>query len=524
MNPTHILTDIENNNGRIYLVSNRTHGYSTILPLAESNFISFLEELYTIIEVDDYEISYKYLAEANLKNKIISYLHNIFKTDTLTFAINNTVSRDVPLFFETAASASASSTSGVADGSRAGKGSAIRIFKDVAAAIAAITAVADGSVLGKFEIIDVTNVTQDLAVTNNTSNDFFIYLNQLLVNHIRNDELLKKFKLLEPEKPIMKNNDAKQKNTICDILKSSKSPDNIIKPNTVEKETVKDKETILPYNYYESLKNNTEDTVYNVVPYESDTTFASTLQYSPWKADESNKNVVCDDNCNKCTILYCISQSIGIVIENQNTIFVEYLTKNFKDFELVKTYSKLNIKELENIKNYFHKRDFESNEIILKKINSFEFLFDMNNDKKHDTVSNEIEKFIRERYTINNEPKNMMKANEILGQLIIELQIFNKDKMKLAKELSSILLNMGLKKKRMADGIYYYGIVSKQNLFLSSVGNIEEMYKKTVEEHKLESISEILTQLKSSCKSRNGPCSCLDVKGCDRVVVVVPNQ
>jgi hypothetical protein len=278
---------------------------------------------------------------------------------------------------------------------------------------------------------------------------------------------------------------------------------------------VKDNETILPYNYYESLKNNTEDTVYNVVPYESDTTFASTLQYSPWKADESNKNVVCDDNSNKCTILYCVSQSIGIVIENQNTIFVEYLTKNFKDFELVKTYSKLNIKELENIKNYFHKRDFESNEIILKKINSFEFLFDMNNDKNN----NEIEKFIRERYTINNEPKNMMKANEILGQLIIELQIFNKDKMKLAKELSSILLNMGLKKKRMADGIYYYGIVSKQNLFLSSVGNIEEMYKKTVEEHKLESISEILTQLKSSCKSRNGPCSCLDVKGCDRVVL-----
>ena len=62
MNPAHILTDIENNNGRIYLVLNRTHGYSTILPLVESNFISFLEELYTIIEVDDYEISYKYLA------------------------------------------------------------------------------------------------------------------------------------------------------------------------------------------------------------------------------------------------------------------------------------------------------------------------------------------------------------------------------------------------------------------------------------------------------------------------------
>ena len=481
MNPTQILTDIENNNGRIYLVSNRTHGYSTILPLAEADFLSFLEELYSIIEVDDYDIRHKYLSEANLKNKIISYLHNIFKTDTLTFDINNITSTNTTVFNDVQ----------YTDDSCTGKGSAIRIFKDVAAAIAAL---ADGSASAIFEIIDVTNVTQDAAVAKNTSNDFFIYLNQLLVNHILNDELLKKFKLLEQEKPIMKNNDAKQKNTICDILKSSKSPDNIIKPNTVEKETVKDKGTILPYNYYESLKNNTEDTAYNVLPYESDTTFASTLQYSSWKADELNTNFVCEDNCNKCTILYCVSQSMGIVIENQNTIFVEYLTKNFKDFELVKAYSQLNIKELDNIKNYFHKRDFESNEIILKKINSFEFLFDMNNDKNN----NEIEKFIRERYTINNEPKNMMKANEILGQLIIELQIFNKDKMKLAKELSSILLNMGLKKKRMADGIYYYGIVSKQNLFLSSVGNIEEMYKKTVEEHKLESISEILIRCKSN--------------------------
>jgi hypothetical protein len=492
MTTTQILTDIENSFGRIYLISNRTHGYSTILPLAEANFISFLEELYTFIEVDDYDIRHKYLSEANLKNKIISYLHNIFKTDTLTFDINHNTSTTV---FNDVQYTDAS-VADVSEDSCAGKGSAIAAF-------------ANGSPSAIFEIIDVTNVTQDAAAANNTSNDFFIYLNQLLVNHILNDELLKKFKLLEQEKPIMKNNEAKQKNTICDILKSSTSPDNIIiPPNTVEKET------ILPYNYYESFENNTEDTAYNVLPCESDTKFASTLQYSSWKAVECNKN---QDIFNKCTVLYCVSQSMGIVIENKNTIFVEYLTKNFKDFELVKTYSQLNIKDLENIKNYFHKRDFESNEIILKKINSFEFLFDMNNDKKNVIALTKIEEFIRERYVINNEPKNLIKANEILGQLMLELQYLNKDKMKLTKELSSILLNMGLKKKRMADGIYYFGIVSKHKLY--SVGNIDEMYKKTVEEHKLESISEILKKLKFSCKNTNGSCQCLDIKGCDRVVV-----
>ena len=487
MTTTQILTDIENSFGRIYLISNRTHGYYTILPLTESNFISFLEELYTIIEVDDYDIRHKYLSEANFKNKIITYLHNIFKTDTLTFAINNTHTT---------------------------------VFNDVHYTDASVAEMLGSghSAINVFEIIDVTNLTQDTAVAKKTSNDFFIYLNQLLVNHILNDELLKKFKLLEQEKPIIKNNDTKQKNIICDSRKSCKLTDNIIKPNTVEKETVKDKETILPYNYYESLKNNTEDTVYNVLPYESDTTFASKLQYYSWIKDECNKN---QDIFNKCAVLYCVSQSMGIVIENQNTIFVEYLTKNFKDFELIKTYCKLDKKDIDNIKNYFHKRYFESNETILKKINSFEFLFDINNDKKNNIVHNKIEAFIRERYIIDNNAKNMIKANEILEQIFLELQYCYKDKIKLTKELSSILLNMGLKKKRMSDGIYYCGIVSKSNLFLSSVGNTEEMFKKTVEEHKLESVSEILQRLKSrpSCSSMNGPCQCLDVKDCNRVVV-----
>ena len=47
------------------------------------------------------------------------------------------------------------------------------------------------------------------------------------------------------------------------------------------------------------------------------------------------------------------------------------------------------------------------------------------------------------------------------------------------------------------------------------------MYKKTVEEHKLESISEILKRLKyeSDCKNSRGPCNCLDLKGCNRIVV-----
>lgn len=438
MSATQILTDIENSFGKIYLILNRTNGYYTILPLVEANFLLFLEELFSDIEVDDYEISYKYLSDASIKNKIISYLYNIFKSTTLSFAMNNEIK---------------------------------------------------------------------------TSNDFFINLNQLLINHIHNNELLKNFTLLEHEKRNLSSFSKLQDNIV--------KPNNEFKQNTVEKEVnekevnVKDIESIIPYNDHGSLEINTISPSIDITK--------SPKQYSLWKEGELNKNV---DIFNKCAILYCVSQSIGIVIDNQNIVFVEYLTKNFKDFELIKTYCKIDNKDLDNIKNYFHKRNFESNETILKKINSFEFLFDMNNEKKNNIAHNKIEAFIRERYEINSEHKDMIKANEILEQIFLELQYCYKDKIKLTKELSSILLSMGLKKKRMADGIYYCGIVSKYDLlesklFVSSTGNIEEMYKKTVEEHKLESISEILNRLKSrpSCSSMNGPCQCMDMKGCDRVVV-----
>jgi len=529
MNATPILTDIENNIGKIYLISNRTHGYYTILPLVEAEFLSFLEELYSIIEVDDYDISHKYLTDVNLKNKIISYLHNIFKSNILTFAMNNTTKSTVLDFVSEGHHVSDVNAVNrnysnslrfyeVAEPQFSGR-YIDKIGDAVDTATAETTAVNMARARAAVDAYerDATRLPMPVMVNSgnkmNTSNDFFINLNQLLLNHIRNDELLKKFKLLE--------------NT--DLCKASSSRTSVVEAVVAQEIVVVDPlkaeatkvtkaiwdDTILPYNHYEPFKMNTGDTISAW----SDTTIKP-IQYSSVKTDEFNTNA---DILNNCAVLYCVSQSIGIVIENQNIIFVDYLIKNFKDFELVKSYSKLDKKELDNIKNYFHKRNFESNETIFKKINSFEFLFDINNEKKNDRVYNEIEKFIRERYVIDNDNKNMIKANEILEKIFLELQYCYKDKVKLTKELSSILLNMGLKKKRMSDGIYYCGISTKDNLFkhnlfLSTGGNIEEMYKKTVEEHKLESISEILKRLKFSCKSTSGPCQCSDVKACDRVV------
>jgi len=438
MNTTPVLTDIDNNCGRIYLVLNRTYGTYTILPLVENNFLLFLEKLYKEIEVDDYEINYKNISNTQIKARIIDYLHTIFKSKILTFTIHNKL---------------------------------------------------------------------------NTIDDFFIKLNDLLLNHLLNHELLQNFILLKNDDNVVID-DKSKKNISVDISEQINMSTRIDKKNIynsqlLKKNSEESNDIILPYNHYEVSDDNI-----NPVPDIKVLGESIPVKFYSWKADEYTNN---PNNFNKCSILYSFSQNMGIVITNDDIKYVEYLIKNFKDFELVKEYNKLDQKELDNIINYFHKRDFETNEIMIKKINSFESLFDINIDKTKDSITNEIEAYIRENYKIDIDPKNIIKANEILGKIILELQYFDKDRIKLSKDLSNILLHMGLKKKRMSDGIYYYGIVPKQSYF---IGNTDEKFKKTVEEHKLESVSQILDKLKSrsSCNILNGPCEYLDDKACDRVV------
>ena len=77
--------------------------------------------------------------------------------------------------------------------------------------------------------------------------------------------------------------------------------------------------------------------------------------------------------------------------------------------------------------------------------------------------------------------------------------------MKLSKEISSILLGMGLKKKRMADGIYYYGLTIKP-LFGSNGEKTEDRFKKVVEEHKITPVRDNISNLSKKVDSTNDGC------------------
>ena len=230
-------------------------------------------------------------------------------------------------------------------------------------------------------------------------------------------------------------------------------------------------EEILPYNEnIESQDNPFQNNYYSHVD---------------WKFEKTKSET------HTCSIIYCVSLNTSLIILDSQ--FVSYLTQKFRDFKLVKIYENVSVKEIEDLKAYFHRREFESYDVIQVKINNFDALFDMGKNSKDDTLIN-IEYYLKERYQFDNDTKNIMKASAILETIISELALFTMDRLKLSKDVSAILLKLGLKKKRMADGIYYYGIVSKK---MTKPQNTEEIFKKVLEEHKLSSVEENIKLIKT---------------------------
>ena len=143
-----------------------------------------------------------------MKNKIVSYLHNIFKSDTLTFTVINTVKSAVLDLVSVGNAVNRNYINSVRFhevGEIQFPGRYIDKISDaVNAATPETTAV--NMALARTAVdayeLEAAHLPMPAMVNSgnkmNTSNDFFMYLNQLLVNHIHNDELLKNFKLIHP--------------------------------------------------------------------------------------------------------------------------------------------------------------------------------------------------------------------------------------------------------------------------------------------------------------------------------------
>lgn len=423
----------------LVLVSNNLLNNRVLLVNPQEKFIDFLRNIYNDLEIDDFTISSRTGSVDIDTDMFRSNLREIFRTDCLDFAVSPFLKTDED-FFNQVESLYKSYELLMKD---------MNVFK---------LSTVPTKTLTKSTPVEDTSKNTSKTIPCRLDNHFVVSVGTRKHKNIDIRETI----------PII-NNVQVHENYL-----GTKSTQNI--------------ENIKAYNDYEQTYTDGE-----VQPFCHDndiTQESSPFSIYSWRAMEDIKK---GENMLKCSILYCHSLSMAFIVDKENIGFIPYLTHNFRDFELVKTYDKLSQKELEDCRLYFHKREFETVDILTSKVGSFEILFDIEKDKKQ-VASKEIELFIRDNYTIDTDPKNILKASTIVENVQLQLRPENKDKLKLSKEISAILLGMGLKKKRMADGIYYYGMTVKP-LFGSN--DTEEQFQKIVEEHKLKSVRENISTIKA---------------------------
>lgn len=199
---------------------------------------------------------------------------------------------------------------------------------------------------------------------------------------------------------------------------------------------------------------------------------------------------------NISTIIVLINDKFlqTLTIENPS-VDIMYIIKNHSEFGFIKL---LGIKTNNNdivkfIEREFNEVHFNDVDEVNKKLLVTSQYIEFSN--KHNGTNNissteetQVKKFLDKNYNIDDDINHKMKAST-LYDIIITSKVVKIENDKLSgfkTRLSKYLKDIGLKKKRYNDGFYYYGIVKKENKFLTpcnkQVISLEEIIKRRDEE------------------------------------------
>lgn len=177
--------------------------------------------------------------------------------------------------------------------------------------------------------------------------------------------------------------------------------------------------------------------------------------------DQNNKN-----DMYICSIIYNLKFNKSFVITNPSVDELHYIdaidTNKYQFINLLNI--KSNNKEiLKFIQDQFHVANFNSIEDLNKKLKvlseNLEYILDhMNTNNIYFNEEMRVKEFMKFHYRIDNDINNRMKSS-VLHDAIIEAKIVKEQNIPSFKvRLAKYFQDMGLKKKRYSDGIYYYGI------------------------------------------------------------------
>ena len=152
-------------------------------------------------------------------------------------------------------------------------------------------------------------------------------------------------------------------------------------------------------------------------------------------------------------LVYNENSQMSFIIDNPDKYDLQLLESNicgykkYFEFENDEIDSNINI----TLISLFHKKYFNDEKSLIDKINLFKELFNID-----DTLKRDVKTFISCNYNITNDINDKMKASELFNEIYKFLKI--EEKINIRNKLTNFLLDIGLKKKRYNDGIYYYGL------------------------------------------------------------------
>jgi hypothetical protein len=173
-------------------------------------------------------------------------------------------------------------------------------------------------------------------------------------------------------------------------------------------------------------------------------------------------------------VLFGKEENVTCVLQEGECQWAEQWIGVFPSWSIVIRYEGLYRVASDSLREYFHMRTFEGIEQAQENVKSYDSLYQLS--KEVDAIEAAIESYFMETHEISEDPRKMMRASvlqerietgllslaygDISSRSLIETAI--RDSIKFRKTLSTVLLNMGLNKKRLSDGIYYYGIEPRE--------------------------------------------------------------
>ena len=168
--------------------------------------------------------------------------------------------------------------------------------------------------------------------------------------------------------------------------------------------------------------------------------------------DINEKEDVYQNKYNKI-LVYNDNSHMSFIIDNPDKYDLQLLESNICGY---KKYFEFENNEIDSNINttlisLFHEKYFDDEKSLIDKINSFKELFNID-----DTLKRDVKTFISCNYNITNIINDKMKATDLFNEIYKFLKI--EEKINIRNKLTNFLLDIGLKKKRYNDGIYYYGL------------------------------------------------------------------